>query len=212
MLGAGLIGLGGAIANSGGLISIVSICIFAILSKFSFDLIVGLAIESEGEHASSYESLGYAAYGRVGKLTVIISKGLYSFGTLVAYIVIIKDNFSFAIVHLLYGDGDEDMLPAAGWLQSTLGNQNIVTIILCSTIMLPLCLLRDLTPLERFSALKIIAVMLIVVIVVYLFFAHSDENSDEAGFGEHWMVVRGGMFERYVISRGVYAPSLSRTY
>jgi sodium-coupled neutral amino acid transporter 11 len=210
MLGAGLIGLGGAIANSGGLISIVSICIFAILSKFSFDLIVSLAIESEGEHASSYESLGYAAYGRVGKLTVIISKGLYSFGTLVAYIVIIKDNFSFAILHLLYGD--EDMLPAAGWLQSTLGNQNLVTIILCSTIMLPLCLLRDLTPLERFSALKIIAVMLIVVIVVYLFFTLSDENSDEAGFGEHWMVVRGGMFERYVISRGGCSPSLSRTY
>jgi hypothetical protein len=142
MIGAGLIGFKGAIANYRGLISIISICIFAILSKFSFDLVVILATKSLGEHASLHESLGYATCGGVGKLTVIISKGLYSFGTLVAYIIaIIKANFFFAIVHLLYGDRNKDMLPAAGWLQSTLSNQNRFTIILCSTIILPFCLL-----------------------------------------------------------------------
>jgi amino acid permease len=158
---------------------------------------VSLAIEAQGEHASSYEGLGYVTYGDKGKLTVIISKGLYSFGCLVAYIVIIKDNFACAISHLLYGSNDVNQ--SSGWLKSTLGNQNFLTIILCSTIMLPLCLLRDVNPLERLSALKIIAVMLIVVIVIYLFFfVLSNENEEESGFMEHWIVVRGGVFERYV--------------
>jgi amino acid permease len=192
--GAGCIGLGGAIAQSGGLISIIAICIFAFLSKYSFDLVVSLAVETQGEHSSSYESLGYATYGSTGKLIVIVSKGLYSFGCLVAYIVIIKDNFSLAITHLMYGTTDGDQ--SSGWLQSVLGNQDLVTIIMCLTIMLPLSLLRDLAPLERFSAFKITVVLFIVVIVIYLFFNLSGEIDNDTGFVEHWIVIRGGAFER----------------
>jgi amino acid permease len=193
--GAGCIGLGGAIAKSGGLISIIAICIFAFLSKYSFDLVVSLALDAQGEHGSSYERLGYATYGSAGKLTVIVSKGLYSFGCLVAYIVIVKDNCSLAITHLIYGTADGDQ--SSGWLQSVLGNQNLVTIILCTTIMLPLSLLRDLAPLERFSAFKITVVLFIVMIVIFLFLNLAGEIDKDTGFVEHWIVIRGGAFERY---------------
>jgi hypothetical protein len=41
--------------------------------------------------------------------------------------------------------------------------------------------------------------MLIVMIVIYLFLlVRSNENEEESGFVEHWIVVRGGVFEGYV--------------
>ena len=52
IVGAGAIGLGGAIAMSGGLISIVLIVFFAIITKFSLDLVIEL---SDGK---TYEESG----------------------------------------------------------------------------------------------------------------------------------------------------------
>ena len=60
--------------------------------------------------------------------------------------------------------------------------------------MLPLSLLRDVTPLERFSALKITVVLLIVVIVVGLFVVNSEKH--EPDFVGHWLAIRGGVVER----------------
>lgn len=194
IVGAGCIGLGGAIANSGGLISFVAIVVFAVLSKYSFDLIVDLTAESSQDaRASTYEDLGYLTYGRAGKMTVIISKGLYSFGCLVAYIVIVKDNFAFAISHLLYGYDSEMRDTDYEKFQGLITNQYFVTIFFCTSVMLPLCMLRDVTPLERFSALKITVVLLIVVIVIYLFVVSDNQEVDLV---DHWMTIHDGVFER----------------
>lgn len=205
IVGAGCIGLGGAIANSGGLVSFVAISVFAVLSKYSFDLVVDLAIESQDARATNYESLGLVTYGHVGKMTVIISKGLYSFGCLVAYMVIVKENFALALSHLLFGcntDDDDDSsaddhVVPTGALENILTNQYFVTIFFCTAVMLPLSMLRDMTPLERFSALKITVVCFIVVIVIYLFFVVSDRRQ-ETDFVNHWLVIHGGVFERWV--------------
>jgi amino acid permease len=191
IVGAGCIGIGGAIANSGGLISLVIIIFFADLSKRSYDLVISLAIEAQG---SSYENLGFVTYGSTGQLVVILSKGFYSFGSLVAYMVIVKENFSSAVTHLVYGviDDENDNL------QSWLSNQNFVTILLSTAVMLPLSLLRDLTPLERFSAIKIVAVLLIAVIVIYLFATSgADQMQSETNqFVERWLCIYNGIFER----------------
>ena len=210
-VGAGCIGLGGAIANSGGLVSIAAILTFAVLSKYSFDLVVSLGLQtatsSSGniQQESSYENLGYVTYGRIGKFVVIISKGLYSFGCNVAYIKIIQDNFSIAASQLLYGDEDQQRSDGAtGFVRSMIQDSNISTIILCTTIMFPLCLLRDLTPLERVSMLKVIAVMSIVIIVMYLFFVLDDESkggaasssSPQSDFVDHWLRIQDGVWER----------------
>ena len=200
IVGAGCIGLGGAIANSGGLISLATIAIFGILCKYSFDLVVDLAMETSHLDAktTTYESLGYATYGDAGRTTVIVSKGLYSFGCMVAYIVIVKDNFSFALAHLIYGSDAENQggSNAASLLGRALTNQYFVTIFFSTSVMLPLCMLRDLTPLERFSALKITVVMLIVAIVMYLFVMSDKQEPDVV---KHWLVVYGGVFERSVL-------------
>jgi amino acid permease len=162
------------------------------------DLVISLAVQVQGVHPSSYENLGFVTYGSIGRLVVIISKGLYSFGCLVAYVVIVKDNFSFALVHLIYGDnGDDD--EKTSLLKSALSNQNFVTIFLCSTVMLPLSLLREVKPLERFSALKITVVLMIVAIVIYLFAVlENGQQAPEGRFVDHWIFVYDGVFERYV--------------
>eukprot|EP00934_Nitzschia_sp_Nitz4_P005083 Nitzschia sp. Nitz4//scaffold112_size70979//3509//4952//NITZ4_005890-RA/size70979-augustus-gene-0.90-mRNA-1//-1//CDS//3329533229//5073//frame0 len=186
IVGAGCIGLGGAIAHSGGLVSIIAIAVFAVLSKYSFDLVVNLA-----EETSTYEGLGALTYGRTGELTVIISKGVYSFGSAVAYVVIVKDNLSSALSHFFYGHAPVAS-SSPSMMQSLLGDPTFITIFCCTTVMLPLAMLRDLTPLEKFSTLKITAVLVIVVIVIYLY---TQQDPSPPDFTEHWLVVQPTVFE-----------------
>lgn len=187
IVGAGCIGLGGAIAQSGGLISLVALIVFAVLSKYSFDLLLDLTKQVSGARTSTYERLAYLIYGNAGQITVIVAKGLYSFGCLVAYIVIVKDNFAIAMSHLLFNG--ENSTGAA----NILTNPYAVTIFFSTSVMLPLCMLRDVTPLEKFSALKITILLLIVVIVLYLFL--TSETSTEPNFVHHWLVIGPGVFE-----------------
>jgi amino acid permease len=193
ILGAGCIGLGGAIADSGGLISFFAILVFAILSKFSFDLVVDLALESQNRGVSTYEGLGYSTYQNPGRVVVILSKGFYSFGCLVAYIVIVRDNASEVISYFLYGDNlntDGD-----GTIQRILGNRELVATFFSMTVMLPLCMLRELTPLERFSAFKISVLLMIVAIVIYLYLTSKETAQEQdSDFMDHWVTIHGGVF------------------
>ena len=69
VVGAGAIGLGGAIAVSGGAVSIACIIFFGILTKLSLDMLIELTVKTDGANGS-YEDLGRAAYGTAGRLAV----------------------------------------------------------------------------------------------------------------------------------------------
>jgi amino acid permease len=170
IIGAGCIGLGGAIASSGGLVSVICILLFAYLSKLSFDMLIEL------DEQSSYENLAFTAYGPWGSWAVLVSKFLYAYGCLVAYIKIVKDNFT---------SGLEGMTGLHGW------KENIITLVVGATIMFPLCLLRDLTPLEKVSIVKILIVMCILVTVIALYPSNHQENGSA---GQQWLEVRPGLF------------------
>ena len=194
IIGAGCIGYGGAIAQSGGLASIVTVAIFAILSKISLDICVALAVETDVGQ-SSYEALGTTAFGRPGRLAVMISKFLLAYGCLVAYIVIVKDNFAPACRHLLGADEDTNH----HGLTLLLFDENLSAFFLSVIVILPLCLLRDMTPLERFSAIKIATILFIVLITFYLWLTIPDDDkpepSEESNFVTHWLVIRPGIIQ-----------------
>lgn len=173
IVGAGCIGLGGAVASSGGLISVFAILGFATLSKLSFDLLIDLS-ESSG---SSYEQLASQTYGRAGLVTVSASRFLYAYGCLVAYIKIIDDNFASAI---------------EGMIGRTL-NEHVVTVLISSTIILPLSLMRDTTPLERVSFLKVAVVVCILATVISLYPAN--HRVDGGSFQTHWFNVHPGVIQ-----------------
>lgn len=180
IVGAGCIGLGSAMARSGGLISIVTIATFAILTKLSFDLVILLSVETEGARGS-YEQLGFMTFGNPGRIAVVLSKFLYSFGCLVAYVKIVKDNFSSAM---------QDLTDVE-W------NQDLVTLTLSSVILLPLCLVRDITLLERVSIVKLMVVVSILSIIIYLYVANPGGAIRHVGASTYtqWFEVRSGYIE-----------------
>ncbi|KAL7561292.1 hypothetical protein ACA910_022560 [Epithemia clementina (nom. ined.)] len=191
IVGAGAIGLGGAFAQSGGLISILSILLFAFFTKQSLDLVILLSLETR---VRSYEELGYLAFGTAGKLVIAGSKFLYSFGCVVAYVVVVKDNLAAALLHLLQHpcqnaaaaasaaqDSDGWGIMAMDTVCHILEDRIETTWLVCIGIIFPLCLLRDMRPLASCSLLSIASTVAIVVIILYLYFVtphHVDEKDE----------------------------------
>jgi len=175
IIGAGAIGLGGAFAESGGLVSVISVLTFAFLTKLSLDMVIRLSIQHGGSNTGvlSYEELGFAAFGYAGRAVIILSKLFYSFGCLVAYVVVIKDNMAPALTSLLkaafHGAQDGGML----WkiIMGVLRSNVLTTWAAAQNVLLPLCLLRDMTPLAFTSFLSVAAMLAIVAIVIYCYVA-----------------------------------------
>lgn len=205
IVGAGAIGLGGAFAQSGGLISILCLLCFGLLTKFSLDMLIELTLRTL-PHGSdpSYEALGLAAFGPWGKSSVLWSKTFYSFGCLVAYIVVVRDNFGTALLHLLYPHqhpqhqtihhSESSFFP---WLLSILlHNQDLQTLLLSTFVILPLCLLRDMTALSRFSVVSVFAMVAIVLIVMALFILDPAVRLPvTTTFYQRWIQIRPGLIE-----------------
>jgi len=220
IVGAGAIGLGGAFADSGGLISVATIIFFAFLTKLSLDLVVCMSVEQSQPHlassaddntastpasssrSASYEELGYLAFGQPGSIAVLLSKFMYSFGCMVAYIIVVKDNFAHALQHFIFGDGHPD-----AWFNQFLlkdGAEDQVTWFLGFLVILPLCLLRDMTPLSSLGAVSIAAMGCIVCIVIYIYFTEPEIRHEGGGVYENWLEIRPGYVERYVQMKMVW--------
>lgn len=198
IVGAGAIGLGGAIAISGGAISIVLIIFFGLLTKLSLDLVIRLSVETDGAHGS-YEDLAKVGLGSPGRILVLLCKLAYSFGCLVAYVIVVKDNFSPALQSLLYGndwDGSDTATRAGAWFHELLSDSAYFTWIISVLFVLPLCLLRDMTPLASFSVVSVISMISIVGIVIYIFFATPEIRNTDGTFFDHWIQIRPGILER----------------
>ena len=145
----------------------------------------------------SYEELGTASYGQAGWIAVLVSKFLYSFGCLVAYIIVVKDNMGVALLHLLYGD-DDGGAGDSSWIAHLLARDDIVTLILSTLVILPLCCLRDMSSLSNLSAVSVASMIFIVFIVMYLYIDNPNGNIREDGgtFYENWIEIRPGYLER----------------
>jgi sodium-coupled neutral amino acid transporter 11 len=190
IIGAGAIGLGGAFALSGGCIAIVSILACANLTKSSLDLVLELSLE---QGVTSYEELGHRAFGQVGQLSVTASKFLYSFGCLVAYLIVIKENLGPALAKIC---------PTV--MDQVLNNSNLLTFSTSLLVILPLCLLRDMTKLAKFSLLSVMAMVMIVGIVAFLYFfpPSTDHEQDKSTTTyEDWFEIR---WSGYLQSLGTF--------
>ena len=180
---------------------VVTILFFALLTKLSLDLVVAMSVENsqttpeDGQRSASYEELGDIAFGRVGRLAVLLSKFFYSFGCMVAYVIVIKDNFAPALQHFIFGGSSN----SDSWFNHFLlrdDAQDLVTWFLGIFVILPLCLLRDMTPLSNLGAVSISAMASIVLIVIYIYVAEPDIRRDGGSTYENWFRIRKGYAER----------------
>jgi len=233
IVGAGCIGLGGAIALSGGLISIALVIFFAVLTKLSLDLLIRLSLETattttaaatttttattaattatRTSAPASYEDLAHVGMGYwKGRVLVMVCKFSYSFGCLVAYVVVIKDNCGPALKSLIYGEGEDNTNTTNEyhqystintnntdddtWLHRFLSNNSVVTWAISFAFVLPLCLLRDMTPLAFGSLVSVASMVTIVAIVIYIYSACPDVRQEPTGgFYENWLEIRPGV-------------------
>mmetsp|Transcript_23148 Transcript_23148/g.54739 ORF Transcript_23148/g.54739 Transcript_23148/m.54739 type:complete len:554 (+) Transcript_23148:145-1806(+) len=209
IVGAGCIGLGGAIASSGGMISIALVLFFAVLTKLSLDLLIRLSIQhSTMATTINYEDLAEEVMGYwKGRVLVMVCKLSYSFGCLVAYVIVIKDNCGPALMSLIYGEEDVmSMSVGEGlhvfgnnhtktqWFYRLLSKNYFVTWVVSFTFILPLCLLRDMTPLAFGSLISVSSMVTIVGIVMYIYFDCPDIRQEPTGtFYENWLEIRPGV-------------------
>ena len=142
---------------------------------------------------TSFETFGSVAYGKTGLAAVLISKTMYSWGCLVAYIVVLKNNMPKGLQGLFgIKDGDE------GWLAKFVLDTDLFTLFLAFLFVLPLCLFRKADRLAKFSFLSILAVAFITVIVVFEYIFNPNEieiQFPKHGFVEDLFVVRIGVIE-----------------
>ncbi|GMH55236.1 hypothetical protein TrLO_g5101 [Triparma laevis f. longispina] len=153
VLGAGIIGTGGAIASSGFTISIFTLVLCALLTRISLDMIIRLGDTRNG---ANFEKLGELAFGNLGKKIVGGAKFLYSFGCCCAYIVVIRKNL---------GSGLINISSCSTSLCKSVFNDEVFCTIVCLTLVLPLSLKRNLDSLSRFSFISVCCVVLIASIV-----------------------------------------------
>ena len=211
IVGAGAMGLGGAIAESGGLVSILSCFLFGTLAKLSCDQVVSLRIHLQEKRRTayyaprtimSYETIGEACFGAVGKMLVLLSKSFFALGCLVAYVIVIKDNFAKGLEGVIYGNNNPvfatnaDTLTTTNGFRSFLQNDVEVALVLCTGVILPICLFRDVSYLAKVSFLSILSTLSMVGIVVYLYFFGNVAVPSEGGYVKHWPQVRTGIFQR----------------
>jgi sodium-coupled neutral amino acid transporter 11 len=198
MIGAGCLGLGSAMAKSGGMLSILTLIVFAWLFKLSLDLLIALSLR---HGTSSFEGLAQLALGNMGRLGLMASKFLYSFGCLIAYVVVIKDNLGPAVSSLLFGNQgtDDDTSSSKTFMKTVLQDDAFVTWAVGILVMLPLCLLRDMTPLAKFSVCSVFGMITIVGIVIYLYVSPTQSPSirmpGQGTLYEHWFEIRPAYLE-----------------
>ncbi|KAL7495532.1 hypothetical protein ACHAWT_007228 [Skeletonema menzelii] len=128
----------------------------------------------------TYEELGRAAYGSTGRLAVLISKSMYSFGCLIAYIVVVRDNFGPALRRIINSDN-------GNWLN----DDDFLAFWVSALVMLPLSCPRTMKPLAKFSFVSVLSIIFLVLVVIYLYFACVNPRpSEDSSFYTNWIEIR----------------------
>ena len=114
----------------------------------------------------TYEDLLYMPFGNIGSLFILVNMFLFSYGSMVAYLLIVKDT-----VPVILGLGD-------GFVA-----REITMLFVSVLIMLPLSLMRDMASLAFTSLLSVTAdVILIIFIIVYS--PVKETVAEAGGFGK----------------------------
>lgn len=99
----------------------------------------------------TYEDLLFMPFGRVGSMFILINMFIFSYGSMVAYLLIVKDT-----------------VPVVLGLGSGFAAREIIMVLVAILIMLPLSLMRDMASLAFTSLLSVAAdVILIVFVIIY---------------------------------------------
>ncbi len=135
-----------------------------------------------------YEDVGYAAFGSSGCIAVLVSKFMYAFGCLVAFVVVVRDNFGVSVRGLTFGPSSSNNRNVdCDWLY----DDNYLALLVSAIIMLPLSCSRTMTSMSLVSFASILSTLCLMVIVAYMFFTCTNAvGRQDKSFYENWIEVR----------------------
>lgn len=154
IVGSGIIGIPFAVKESGLILGLFLLAFVAFLGVRSLRIIVETAsyhpkLKSVG--VKTYEDLMFMPFGNRGSHFILANKFIFAYGSMVAYLLIIKDT-----VPAVLGMADDQVM------------RQVIMVVTSLVIMLPLSLLRDMASLAWTSLLSVAAdVVLIVFMCIY---------------------------------------------
>lgn len=146
IVGAAIIGIPYAMSQCG-IMGILLLALVALLTRNSYLMLIECGVKAQ---KFDLEELAKYHFGNFGFFSVLILMFTFAFGAVVAYVVVIGDTFP-TVFQLLFGTPTLD--------------RDIITIVLAVCIVLPLCLLRDLSSLSWTSMLSVFSITLLIIVV-----------------------------------------------
>eukprot|EP00479_Gromia_sphaerica_P009841 TRINITY_DN4287_c0_g1_i1.p1 TRINITY_DN4287_c0_g1~~TRINITY_DN4287_c0_g1_i1.p1 ORF type:complete len:198 (+),score=19.58 TRINITY_DN4287_c0_g1_i1:178-771(+) len=153
IIGAGIIGIPFAINRSGFILGLILLIVIGIATDYTMNLIVktGLAV-----NVTTYEGLADRAFGRPGFLVITIFMLLAAIGFMLSYLVIIGDIIPSLMMFFI---------PDSWAGKDIVATREFCVATVSVVFMLPICLLKSMDGLKRFSLLSITSVAVIVIAV-----------------------------------------------
>ncbi len=146
-MGAGIVGMPYAIKEAGLVSGTFMIIICAFLTEYSLRQLISLGKVAD---VNSYETLMEASFGRPGFIFLSVNMFLLSLGSMIAYLIIIKDTLPV----LLHAPEDDHTKRLIMFISSVL-------------IILPLSMQRDISDLEKTSKFNVILNSVLVALVAF---------------------------------------------
>jgi hypothetical protein len=152
VVGAGIIGLPGALNEAGFSLGIALCLIVAVLSAWTIRL---LAEVGAAHGVYTYQDLSQRAFGPAGYYLVCAFQGLFAFGAMCSYLVIFADTVPSVL---------REVTPWATTAPAAL-DRSAILVVGSLLILFPLCLLRQYAQLAKFSVLKFFAITFLTATV-----------------------------------------------
>jgi len=189
VVGAGIVGLPYAMKEAGFVFGIFLMILMVFLSHYSVTLMVRTGVE---EKVRNYEELMEKLFGFRGYMTVMVLIFLFDFGACVTFLIILGD-VSVDVLRAVAKNMFELTHDQKAWIDDEWNLRRITIATLCLTIILPLCLFRDISKLERFSIVSVAATASVVFVCfcAALMQDNCPDGPDSCPKNENWFTVLG---------------------
>ena len=154
VVGAGIIGIPGAVNEAGFAFGVAICTAVAFLSAWTVRLLGSVGREHQ---VYNYPDLCQRAFGDAGFYGVCVFQGLFAFGAMCSYMIIFADTVVSTLANA----------PGAAAAAPALLQRSTVLLLGAALVLLPLSLLRRYASLARFSLIKLAAILFFAGTVVY---------------------------------------------
>jgi len=159
-LGAGALALPDGFHQSGLVCGIITMAACLALSTYSINILVRV-IEHTG--CTTYEEISMKILGRKLGIFIEFNLILFCYGSAIAYAITIGDLWHSSVKIFF------TCTPDAAWYVRMACDRNLMQMLICFGVLLPLCLIDKLNELRWTSLLGVCCILCLIIVVIYVF-------------------------------------------